>query len=195
MADGVRHDDPGERRVMSEARGAIIEEARKLAVDTLFSEKGQFIAAVWWRRVNYWIGGLAAFFGALAGATILGGGDALLPGLAALGSAALAALNTFLNPSDRASQHHTAGVRYAQLRRRLRQFVQIDPPIGTSDALLKERLDAFTAEIAEIQEAAPPLYPAVRAKAKKEIDAGFSNYTENELETAAGPRTERRSTA
>lgn len=171
---------------MGEAHESIIEEARKLAVDALFSEKGQFIAAVLWRKINFRIGCAAAICGAFAGAAILGGADALIPGLAALAASAQATLNTLLNPSDRAAQHHTAGVRYGQLRRRLRQFVQIEPPFGTGDDVLRERLNAFTKEIANIQDAAPPLYPKAREQAKKEIDAGYSDYTDAELDSAAG---------
>ncbi len=171
---------------MGEAHEPIIEEARNLAVDALFSEKGHFIAAVHWRRWNFRIGCAAAFFGAFAGATIFGGADALIPGLAALTASALAALNTFLNPSDRATQHHAAGVQYGQLRRRLCQFVQIEPPFGTTDDVLRERLGAFTKEVGDIQDAAPPLYARAREQAKKEIDAGYSDYTDAELETVAG---------
>lgn len=115
----------------SDPRDAILAEARRLAVDALYSEKGHFEAASAWRARTYWLGIPAALIGATAGATILADMDPAIGGSLALVGAAITALMTFLNPSERASQHHRSGVSYGVLRRALRQFVQID--VGMMD--------------------------------------------------------------
>src|SRR3569623_2261526 len=95
-------------------RAAMMEEGRRLAVDVLYSEKGHFAAASAWRSRNYWLGIPAALIGAAAGAPILASAPAVVAGILALSGAALTALMTFLNPSERAAQHQKAGVAYSK---------------------------------------------------------------------------------
>jgi len=167
------------------AREAMLGEARKLAVDVLYSEKGHFTAARSWRAWNYRLGVPAALIGAAAGAAILGDAPALIPGLLALLAAALTALITFLNPSERAAQHHRAGVDYARLRRQIRQFVQID--FSTmNDGAFRDRLDDLTARVGTVQGDALPIPAGAHKGAYASIANGSADYTPSELDAATG---------
>ncbi len=166
-------------------RDAILAEARRLAVDALYSEKGHFEAASAWRGRTYSLGIPAALIGATAGATILADMDPAIGGSLALVGAAITALMTFLNPSERASQHHRSGVSYGVLRRALRQFVQID--IGMMDVVaLRSRLSELTEKIGALQSESLPIPSAAHKKAFKSIQSGSAEYTPEELALAGG---------
>lgn len=164
---------------------AVLDEARRLAVDMLYSEKGHFAAASAWRSRNYWLGIPAALIGAAAGATILASAPPVVAGLLALTGAAITALMTFLNPSERAAQHQRAGVAYSKLRRTIRQFAQID--VGTMDAdALRKRLTELTDEISAVQGDALAIPARAYAKAIAAIQSGSADYTVAELDAATG---------
>jgi hypothetical protein len=169
----------------SDPRSAILAEGRRLAVDALYSEKGHFEAASAWRGRTYWLGIPAALIGATAGATILADLHPAIGGSLALVGAAITALMTFLNPSERASQHHRSGVAYGVLRRALRQFIQID--IGMTDApALRSRLAELTDQIGALQAEALPIPSRAHKKAFKSIEGGSAEYTPKELAHAGG---------
>lgn len=166
-------------------KAALLDEARRLAVDVLYSEKGHFAAASAWRSRNYWLGVPAALIGAAAGATILASAPPVFAGLLALTGAAITALMTFLNPSERAAQHQRAGVAYSKLRRTIRQFAQID--VGTMDAdALRKRLTELTDEVSAVQGDALAIPAHAYAKAMAAIQSGSADYTDAELEAATG---------
>lgn len=166
-------------------RAAMLAEARKLAVDVLYSEKGHFAAASAWRKRNYWLGIPAALIGAAAGATILASADPVVSGILALAGAAITALMTFLNPSERAAQHQRAGVAYAQLRRKVRQFAQIDMA-GMESAALRTKLAELTEEVGSTQGEALAIPSAAYRAAMKSIESGSVDYTDQELDAATG---------
>lgn len=169
----------------TDSRDAILAEARRLAVDALYSEKGHFEAASAWRGRTYSLGIPAALISATAGATILADMDPAIGGSLALVGAAITALMTFLNPSERASQHHRSGVSYGGLRRALRQFVQID--VGIMDvAALRSRLSELTEKIGALQSESLPIPSAAHKKAFKSIQGGSAEYTPQELALAGG---------
>lgn len=180
MTDSIRPESAGENRA------AILAEARKLGVDVLYSEKGHFAAATAWRTRNYWLGVPAALIGAAAGATILASAPPALSGVLALVGAAITALMTFLNPSERAAQHHRAGVSYGQLRRLIRQFAQIDVGTMLPDQARK-RLTELTDEVGAAQREALPIPSRAYAKAYKSIQEGSADYADGELNAAVGP--------
>lgn len=172
-----------------ERADAIMSEARNLAVDVIYSEKGHFAAASWWRFVNYALGIPSVLLGVFAGASILqqDGTSSLWAGLAALFASAMTALNTFLDPSQRASQHQQAGVSYGRIRREIRQFVQIEGKHCGDIADLQKKLADFTESVGSIQKDALPIPKGAYAKASKSIKSGTAEYTPAELDTAAGP--------
>jgi hypothetical protein len=183
MASAERQGEAG-----PSVRDATLGEARKLAVDVLYSEKGHFVAAKSWRAWNYRLGVPAALIGAAAGASILGNAPTLIPGLLALLAAALTALITFLNPSERAAQHHRAGVDYARLRRQIRQFVQIDFS-AMAEEELRNRLNDLTDRVGTVQGDALPIPAGAHRGAYASIAKGSADYTVAELDAATGPVT------
>jgi len=166
----------------------IVEEARKLAVDVLYSEKGQFAAANFWSKLYFFLGLPAASLAAAAGAIFFGKADGFIPGLLAFGAAILTAVTTFLNPQERADRHQLSGVQYSNLRRELRQFIQIDLSADSntknSEVILKE----FTKKVHNIQSQSPAIPSFGWKLAKKSLQGGSAEYTEDELELAAGKR-------
>lgn len=181
-------EDANANQVTQRQANAVVEESRKLAVDVLYSEKGHFAAASWWRFVNYALGIPSALLGVFAGASILqdGLGNVFWAGMAALFASALTALNTFLDPSQRASQHQQSGAAYARLRRLVRQFVQIEALHTDDIAELQDKLSDLTECVNDVQKDALPIPKGAYAKGLKSIKAGSADYTAPELETAAG---------
>ena len=170
---------------MEEMKSSIQDEAKRLAVDALYSEKGHFAAARIWRRINLALGIPATLLAAAAGATIISGFAAWLPGLLAFSASALSAIITFLNPAKIAGQHHTAGVQYAVLRRRLRQFIQIDviaADAKDSSALLTNLTD----RLAKVQADSPAIPHFAWNSARHALTDGSAEYTAEELRLASG---------
>lgn len=175
-----------EQDAVIDAAGRLSDEARRLGVDVLYSEKGHFIAAGHWRKVNYFLGIPAAILGVISGATILGDGSSAVAGWAALGSAVLTALNTFLNPSERAAQHQKVGTQYGTTRRLIRQLVQIDAVVGGDAGPLRQQLDELTSKVGDIQGEALPIPGLAYWCAVRSIRRGTADYTPDELNAATG---------
>lgn len=164
---------------------AIAEEARKLAVDVLYSEKGHLVAAKYWRFCNYGLGIPSAILGVIAGANILAENAGLVSALLALLASALVALNTFLNPSEHAMRHHKAGTSLARLRRSIRQFVQIDFIEVEEVKHVRSKLEQLTEQVNNTQADSPAIPGMPYRKAKADIEKGTAEYTKVELEQAA----------
>ena len=79
----------------------------------------------------------------------------------------------------------TAGVAYAQLRRKVRQFAQIDMA-GMESAALRATLTALTEEVGSTQGEALAIPSAAYRAAMKSIESGSADYTDQELDAATG---------
>lgn len=137
--------------------------------------------------IHYGIGVPSALLAAAAGGTALSEGsvDARVIAAFALSATLLSALNTFLNPNEKAGQHHRTGVEYGRTRRKVRQFVQIASLLDTPEAL-RARLAELTDEVGRLQAEAPPLFKLAHWMAGRQIAGGSANYTADELAAAAG---------
>lgn len=92
---------------------------------------------------------------------------------------------TFLNPSERASQHHRSGVSSGLVRRALRQFLQIE--VGIMDvSALRSRLSELTKKIGALQSESLSIPSGAHKKAFKSIQGGSAEYTPEELALAGG---------
>jgi hypothetical protein len=171
---------------VSTGASKMIEEAKRAAVDSLYSEKGHFAAATNLRRVHYWLGIPSAALAAAAASSFFKGMQTAIPALLALTAAVLTTINTFINSSEKASQHHQAGVAYGTLRRKLRYFVQVES-VGTSDeTILSQKLLELINALGKLQAESPPIPIAAHKKAKEMIQQGTADYTAKELESAVG---------
>ncbi len=170
------------------ARSRIVEEARRLAVDVLYSEKGHFVAAKRWATVHLWIGIPSTLIAAAAGASFFAGAGPALPGFLAFMASALSAIATFLDPNGIAARHHRTGVLYGRARRTIRQFVHIDSTLSNDDSELAKQLREITEQVGNIQSESLPIPGFARRQAKAEIDGGSADYTSDELLAAVGER-------
>lgn len=123
----------------------ILEEYRKEALrieeDSIHSAKGHYNAADRWRYCHLWIGIPSSLLAAISGVSALEG-STVLAGSLAIAVAAVAAVNTFLNPGERAATHRRCGGEYLSLRNKSRIFVNITTRTYASEENLtkKDRL-------------------------------------------------------
>jgi hypothetical protein len=80
-----------------------------------------------------------------------------LLGVLALVASALAALTTFLNPSQAARLHQHAATSYAQLQGKFRRFRVIDELLDPVASALSAELDATVTEFDQVDAASPPI--------------------------------------
>ncbi len=108
-------------------KNRIQKEAKRIEEDSLYSAKGHFVTASFWRRFHIWIGVPTAILAAISGASALSdfSNHTLIAGILAIIVTALTAVATFLNPNGRASSHLEAGNKYNSLRNRARIFREI----------------------------------------------------------------------
>jgi hypothetical protein len=106
----------------------IINEAKRIEEDSLYSAKGHFYAGQCWLNTNLWLGGLSAVLSAVAGASALSQFDYhnIVAGGLSIVVAGLTAVITFINPNERATVHQKAGNKYNALRNDTRIFYDIE---------------------------------------------------------------------
>jgi len=106
----------------------IINEAKRIEEDSLYSAKGHFYAGQCWLNTNLWLGGLSAVLSAVAGASALSQFDYhnIVAGGLSIVVAGLTAVITFINPNERATVHQKAGNKYNALRNDTRIFYDLE---------------------------------------------------------------------
>lgn len=176
-----------------EQRDRIVVEGRKLATDVLYSEKAHFAAANRWRYWQFWLGIGSASLAALAGASFLSkvfspAIQEWLPAVLAFLASLLTTLSTILKPDQIWEKHHSAGVDYGILRRKIRHFVQIDTQASeVDDASIRETLTKLETEVGVVQKRARPIPGYAHKAAYASIHAGHADYSDTELDAATGP--------
>lgn len=168
-----------------------VAEARKLATDVLYSEKGHFATASRWRYWQFWMGITSAILAAAAGASFLAtifpaSIQEWLPPLLAFMASLITTLSVILKPDQIWEKHHAAGVDYGILRRKIRQFVQIECSNPVAEDELAVKLRDLTDQVGEVQKRARPIPSYAHAAAYKSINAGHADYEERELDAATG---------
>lgn len=114
--------------VVKTLKDRMVLEAERIEQDTFYSAKGHFVSAQKWRSLNMVLGLPSTLFSAIAGTSALVQFDnhSIIAGIFAIIVAALTALTTFLNPSEKANSHQNAGTRYTAIRNDARQFKDLD---------------------------------------------------------------------
>ena len=81
-------------------REKIINEAKRIEEDSLYSSKGHFYAGQCWTKVNLWLGSISAVLSAIAGASALSQFDYhnIVAGSLSIIVAGLTAIIAFINP-------------------------------------------------------------------------------------------------
>jgi hypothetical protein len=150
-------------------------EAQRIEEDALYSSRSQFEAARRWSRVHLWIGIPTTVLAALASGSAFNG-QGLAAGIMAGLVAALSALSTFLNPSERAQSHHTAGSQYAALRNQARIFYKIAAAAMNEDDAAA-RVAELGTERDNLNLASPGIPRWAFERARKNIEAGEASYS------------------
>lgn len=106
----------------------IINEAKRIEEDSLYSAKGHFCAGQFWVNINLVLGGISAIFSAFAGASALSKFDYhdIIAGALSLIVVGLTAFMTFIKPNEKSSIHQNAGNKYNALRNDTRIFYDIE---------------------------------------------------------------------
>lgn len=165
-------------------RRNLVSEAERLEEDSVFSSKGHYAAADYWRNTHLIVGIPTAILTGLAGVVILAGNGEVLGisislvfGLVALAGAVSTAIMTFLSPQEKSTKHQAAGDNYNSLKGRARRFYDIDI-YRTSYNLeqLAERLELLIEKRDELNQASPLIPERAYKKAKKGIEEGQASY-------------------
>lgn len=168
--DCMNTDEGGE--VATELR----KEAERVEESARYSAQTQFEYSKTWRRVDRWIGGLAA---ALAAAAAAGGlsevFSARWAGLVALAAAVFGAVSTALGAPKAKDRAHASANALLALQQDARIFIKVDLPT-LSDEDAREQLRTLVARLQELNATAE--IPSSRAwkRAKRGVEGGSQTY-------------------
>jgi hypothetical protein len=90
--------------------------------------------------------------------------------------AALSAVSTFLNPSEKTQTHHQAGTSFNSVRSRARILRQVTSLTTRSDDELASLLAELTVEKDELNKSSPLIPRPAFERARKGIEAGEAAY-------------------
>lgn len=121
----------------------IAAELLRIEEDCDYSGKAHFNAAGRWDAYHYWLGVPAVVLSTAASAAVFKHYELVAGSLSAV-VAILAALQTFLKPSDRAAAHKSAGDQYLSLKNDGRVFREIRLAHACDDQSAIAGLDEFT---------------------------------------------------
>lgn len=149
-------------------------ECLRIEEDSVFSAKSHFEAASFWRKTHLWIGVPSAVLAGVVSVSAFKE-QALVAGALSILVAAFGAVATFLNPSGKASEHHSAGNSYLALRNRSRRFRSIE--LGSLDIEdIKERVLSLGQQKDELSASTPEIPEWAFKKARKNIEDGQTEY-------------------
>jgi len=156
----------------------IINEAKRIEEDSLFSAKGHFYAAQKWASVHLWLGVPAAILAAIAGASALSQFENhnIIAGVLAIIVSALSAVATFLNPNEKSILHHNSGNQYNNLRNSARIFSEINLDLLSKEDDILHELKKLNEQRSELNQKSPQIPKWAYEKAKIGIEKGESLY-------------------
>jgi hypothetical protein len=159
---------------VSRAKDEIIKEAKRIEEDALYSSKGHFAAAQVWSNFHLWVGLPTALLAGVAAVSALSQFDSrgIAAGIISIAVGGLTAVNTFMNPNERASIHLNAGNNYDALMNRTRIFWTIGCWLGESDDVLTSRLKDLSDEKDKLNKSCPQIPGWAYKAAKRGILAG-----------------------
>lgn len=149
-------------------------EALRIEEDATYSSKAHYETARRWGQVYLWLGILTAIIAGVSGVSAFEE-QTLLAGITAIIAAALASISTFLNPSEKAQTHYTAGYKFTALKNNTRIFREIELLDGVNKDLKKDLLKLSTVRNS-INEVSPQIPRWAFQKARKGIEQGESKY-------------------
>lgn len=152
-----------------EVKVKVINEAKRIEEDSLFSAKGHFCDAQFWTNFHLWIGIPTVAIAAIAGGLAFSSAT-VFAGILSIIVAASTAVITFVNPNEKASAHRNAGVDYNSLRNDTRIFYDVEALQLTDDKELLNKLEQLNRRRAKLGEESPQISKGAYLKAKKGIE-------------------------
>jgi hypothetical protein len=134
----------------------LVNEAKRLEEDLLWSKTANFQIATYWRLLHWAIGIPSVIVASATGVVAVKAAHPEATAVLAVVSAIFTGLATFANPQRAAREFHNAGVRYSSLHDRIRRFREIDC-IATKVSFneLRKTLDRIANEKAHLMETSP----------------------------------------
>jgi hypothetical protein len=154
----------------------LVAELRKIETDGLYTSQTNFVQATFFDGLNLWLGVPATVAAAAAAASIITDWSSAAAGIFALVAALLAAVQTFVAPERRATEHKQQGVAYRQLEADARVFRTVDYPSLEATAR-RMKLDELLRRRTELNARNRPSERAFK-KAQKKIGSGDLTYTD-----------------
>jgi hypothetical protein len=163
---------------VSISKEAIIEEAKRIYENCLYTSKSHFTAANFWTSFHLWIGIPTVILAGIAGTLAFANFSYhnILAGILSLIIVVLTAVTTFLNPKERANIHLKAGNDYDSLLSRIRIFWTIDCWGEEAEEILTDKLKDFAEQRDGLNRGCPQPPKWAFTKAKKGIEAGEAEY-------------------
>jgi hypothetical protein len=149
-------------------------EVRNIETDALYTSQTNFVQATFYDGLNFWLGVPATVAAAAAAASIITDWSTGAAGLLALTAAILTAVQTFVAPERRSTEHKQQGVAYRQLQADARIFRTLDFQDMDSETR-RMRLDELVRRRAELNARNRPNNRAFK-KAQKKIASGDLSY-------------------
>jgi hypothetical protein len=159
----------------------IINEAKRIEEDSLYSAKGHFYASQKWETMYLWIGCISAVLSAIAGASALSQFKYhnVVAGVLSIIVAALTAIITFINPNEKVSVHRDAGNNYNALRNNSRIFYDVEIR-GMKENKAIDVLKSINNERNKLNLKSVQVPKWAFKKARKGIEEGEANYSIDE---------------
>ena len=154
---------------------AVKTELQRIEEDCTHSGKSQFNAAQRWHDYHYWVGLPSVILSAIAGTAFLSDQSALAAAISGT-VAILAALSTFLKPSERAAAHKSAGDQYLALRNDTRVFREIGLSVSADGQSALDSLQALNTRRNELNQSSPSISRGDFEKARKGIRGGEAQH-------------------
>lgn len=152
------------------------DELSRIEEDCEHSAKRHFNASNRWGKYHFWIGIPSAIIAAIAGGSAFSNFaySNIIAGSLAMLSTALTTVLTFVKPSERSEHHKSMGSQYLSLRNKSRIFRNIE--IKFSNENILQKVEILSVELSELNGGAMNTTKLDYEKAKKDIDAGISQY-------------------
>ncbi|MFN0116849.1 MAG: SLATT domain-containing protein [Elusimicrobiota bacterium] len=154
----------------------IMEEAKRIGEDAIFSSKGHFNDAAYWEALHLWLGIPSAIAAAVAGAFAFSNDCVLLVGFLSVFAAVCTSVLTFVNPDSRASKHHNAGTAYNALKNDARVFSEITVEAADDIQKMVKELKSLNDRRTTLNTDSPKISRCGFEKARKGIEQGESTY-------------------
>lgn len=137
----------------------IRKQAKDIEEEAAMKAVAHFINGRRWERKNLQIGLPGAVLAGVAGVTAFTTLPGWITGAVAMVAGALSAINTFLNPGDKASSHRSSNATFSAIRRKADMVKDVQAPLADPDdpkaiEALVQTLQELNAEVTKAEQSA-----------------------------------------